>query len=107
MRLIDADVVKDNIAEWLDCVGTVLIGKGLSYTWELEGCINDAPTIDAELVRHGRWIGKEEKLWNLDFPFVVEWQCSVCGVNGYIDFEYCPYCGAKMDAKDGVNDAVD
>lgn len=28
-------------------MGTALIGKGLSYTWELEGCIDDAPTIDA------------------------------------------------------------
>ena len=47
MRLIDADVVVENIEEWLYSVGTALIGNGLSYTGELMGCIEDAPTVDA------------------------------------------------------------
>ena len=47
MRLIDADVAVENIEEWLNSVGTALIGKGLSYTGELVGCIEDAPTVDA------------------------------------------------------------
>ena len=47
MRLIDADVAVENIEEWLNSVGTALIGKGLSYTCELMGCIEDVPTIDA------------------------------------------------------------
>ena len=47
MRLIDADAAVENIEEWLNSVGTALIGKGLSYTGELMGCIEDAPTIDA------------------------------------------------------------
>ena len=47
MRLIDADVAVENIEEWLNSVGTALIGKGLSYTGELMGCIEDAPTVDA------------------------------------------------------------
>ena len=46
-RLIDADVLVENIEEWLDRVGTALIGNGLSYTGELMGCIEDAPTVDA------------------------------------------------------------
>ena len=46
-RLIDADVAIENIEEWLDSVGTAMIGKGLSYTGELIGCIEDAPTVDA------------------------------------------------------------
>lgn len=46
-RLIDADVAIENIEEWLNSVGTALIGKGLSYTGELMGCIEDAPTVDA------------------------------------------------------------
>ena len=47
MRLIDGDVAVENIEEWLNSVGTALIGKGLSYTGELMGCIEDAPTVDA------------------------------------------------------------
>ena len=47
MRLIDGDVAVENIEEWLNSVGTALIGNGLSYTGELMGCIEDAPTVDA------------------------------------------------------------
>lgn len=47
MRLIDADVAVENIEEWLNSVGTALIGKGLSYTGELMGCIEDTQTVDA------------------------------------------------------------
>ena len=54
MKLIDADVAVENIEEWLNSVGTALIGKGLSYTCELMGCIEDAPTIDAVPVVHCR-----------------------------------------------------
>lgn len=51
-RLINADVVVENIDEWLDCVGCAVIGKGLSYYYELLGCIEEAPTVDAvEVVR--------------------------------------------------------
>lgn len=45
-----------------------------------------APTIEAEPVRHGRWIGGNA----LD-------TCSECGGLGADCFAYCPQCGAKMD----------
>ncbi len=60
-RLIDADIALDNIDEWLDTVGTALIGRGLSYYAELQGCIEDAPTVDAVPVvrckdcKHHHW----------------------------------------------------
>lgn len=44
-RLIDADDVALQIDEWMDSVGTVMIGHGMSYYGELLGCIEDAPTI--------------------------------------------------------------
>lgn len=56
------------------------------------------PSVDAVEVVHGRWIGREEKLWNLDMPIVTMWECSVCGMSGgYYEYNYCPNCGAKMD----------
>lgn len=51
-RLIDAGIALENIDEWLDTVGTALIGRGLSYYAELQGCIEDAPTVDAVPVVH-------------------------------------------------------
>ena len=74
------------IDEWMESVGTALIGKGLSYYAELQGCIEDAPAADVEPVR--RWIPVAERLpeknkevvgWYKDNPFspfrygIVSW----------------------------------
>ena len=62
------------------------------------------PTADVQEVRHGHWIEK-----NLDGFRKVECSCSICGCSGvenydsYVDihdFEFCPYCGAKMDGEE-------
>lgn len=54
--------------------------------------IEEAPTIEAEPMRHGHWIPRS----NGYFDFV---QCSACGRNtAYsVPFLFCPECGAKMD----------
>ena len=44
----------------------------------------------------GEWIGKEEKLWNLEQPLVTAWECSKCGVFGHYTQDFCPNCGADM-----------
>lgn len=44
-RLVEDTAVIDKIDEWLDSVGTVFLGHGMSYYGELLGCIRDAPTI--------------------------------------------------------------
>lgn len=52
--------------------------------------INGAPAMDAEPVRHGRWIKKIGCV-----------KCSTCFEDCWADsapsYEFCPYCGAKMD----------
>lgn len=44
-RPIDAYQAIDIIDEWLDSVGTVMVGKGLSSYGELIGCIEETPTL--------------------------------------------------------------
>ena len=64
--------------------------------------VEKMPTVDAEPVRHGRYIQLDEDTW----------QCSACGVlwtfldGGPEDNEvgYCPNCGAKMDVKVAYED---
>jgi hypothetical protein len=56
--------------------------------------VREAPTIDAEPVRHGRWKFGEDN-------------CPICGENKFKGLgedvggdwfpPYCPSCGAKMD----------
>lgn len=57
-RPIDAYQAIDIIDEWLDSVGTVMVGKGLSSYGELIGCIEDAPT----LTQPNEWISVEDRL---------------------------------------------
>ena len=56
--------------------------------------IHELPTIDEVEVVHGRWIRGEN--WAVT--------CSVCGCQAiaHDGKNYCPNCGAKMDAKEEV-----
>ena len=58
--------------------------------------INESPTIEAEPVRHGRWIEK-----------IGRAKCSVCAdecwADSAMEYSYCPNCGAKMDLEE-LND---
>ena len=57
--------------------------------------IENAPTIDAEPVKHGRW--KHSEYAGIDY-----YQCRLCGHSIRIRAEnYCPNCGARMDGDDG------
>jgi len=92
-RLIDADaLVKDfNI-----CFG------GVSHAVIAKNLIDNAPTIEAEPVRHGRWIKKVEsyhdshtgEYWDEEYC-----SCPFCGKDSDLEHNYCPNCGAKMDGE--------
>lgn len=103
MRLIDADALRDA----LGITGTKDTCKGCQYNRRFNfACntdnapsfayvceaIDEAPTIDAVPVKHGRWV------WN-DYGGFGNYHCSECGniciCNG--DYDYCPNCGARMD----------
>ena len=57
--------------------------------------IDNAPTVDAEPVRHGHWSKRQDgELYNLPFSVVC---CSVCGNPQSTETPYCSNCGAKMD----------
>ena len=92
MRMIDANALKTSFEE---------DGHLSSY---IEEFIDNAPTIDAEPVRHGRWIQSK--------TVYAYHNCSLCKVphkmqmscNVYVLLKYCPHCGAKMDGwKDDEN----
>mgnify|MGYP006932843021 CR=1 FL=1 len=65
---------------------------------ELLRMIMEQPTVDAEPVRHGKWI---DEGYYADNTNVKAWHCSECNWHmlGYEDelFRYCPICGARMD----------
>lgn len=107
MRLIDADeAVKAVHDEFDECL--VWDESGETTANEVENIILQIPTVDP--VKHGHWIIR-------DIPGTYFYQiiCSECGEDvtstapciGFLPdarvlWDYCPYCGAKMDeVKDG------
>lgn len=89
MRLIDADALLSGF-DVRKVVEYDESGCGMDYKAVPVEAIENAPTIDAEPVRHGRWEGKR---WS--------YSCSICGglspEDGGVKTNYCPDCGAKMD----------
>ena len=80
-RLIDADAL------WLVTEGDH------QYYEKFE--IDDAPTIEAEPIRHEHWDEVLEQPY-----FRKQYCCSACQRKGYKTWNYCPECGAKMDEEE-------
>lgn len=89
--------VQDEIDHWLDSVGTILIGKGLSSYGELIGCLEDAPAADAgvqymaELIDAAptvRCIDADALLRLLDEEQPYNWTDSDAELQAVLDWEY-------------------
>ena len=88
MRVIDADELKT--------LRELYIQGKLQFIGNEYDLIDKCPTIDAEPVRHGRWINP--RLNKYGHPCH---QCSEClFVASQKDRNFCPDCGAKMDLKE-------
>lgn len=83
MRLIDADALIERIKYSFSDNERVRIDM-VTGTFLTEYC---SPTVDAEPVRHGKWIEHDGKTW-----------CSLCDAsNKAYKPPFCPHCGARMD----------
>jgi len=68
-------------------------GCGVHVFVVKEEDVLDAPAVDAEVVRHGRWIFRMRPGGT--------WFCSECGHVSFLATKtsYCAHCGARMDGK--------
>lgn len=88
MRLIDADKLKPDVKTF-----TSAYSEELTEFYSQEA-IDNAPTVDADPVRHGEW---QDRYSNGD------WYCSECGAivekdeQSRHNWYRCYHCGAKMD----------
>ena len=86
MRLIDADAL-------IACE----FKNDISFK-ALKNLVSRQPTIEAEPIKHGRWIALGDKSpWPAFHDDAV--QCSACKFKymRLMPRNYCPNCGAKMD----------
>lgn len=58
---------------------------------------DEAATCDTEEIKYGKWIAFGNTLGD------VEYHCSKCNNYVFLLYNYCPYCGIKMDKKDDEN----
>ena len=94
MRLIDADAFRNELQEYVfPITGNNLMGAADAYYRTIH-LLDNAPTIEAEPVKHGRWFEvKQPDRYGLR----VMQECSCCGTRENWLANYCPNCGAKMD----------
>ena len=63
--------------------------------------IENAPTVDAEPVRHGHWIERTKVYPALFTDSTYIYECSNCGYmdthGANVEVPYCWHCGARMD----------
>lgn len=107
MRLIDADKLKKAMDRyWGTCQRIRKPRNGETAVFlDVRATVEKQPTIDAEPVRHGKWIIR-------DNPGTGWYRvtCSECGEdvtstapcigffpNAKVTWNYCPECGARMD----------
>lgn len=101
MRLIDADALLPMMKyATIDSeIGVFPIKIGFNTIAKV---IDDAPTVDAEPVRHGKWVGAESQC-GIGCPFcgtpVDEFCASIDYINLIYEPNYCPNCGARMDGE--------
>ena len=93
MRLVDADALLDRIPN--------LYERRAVSRW-----VDDAPTVDAVPVTTGTWKAVTDDGEN------YKRICTCCGKEApfdelegvYLIYPHCPWCGARMDGKDGEHD---
>ena len=110
MRMIDADPLLKKTAE-LEAVALEQVAKYepsenprewhrwtgiLQERTAFKYDLMDAPTIEAEPIRHGHWI---DHTYKYRYP-VGRYECSMCGAAHDMEWDYCPTCGAHMDGGD-------
>lgn len=63
--------------------------------------LDTLPATDVEPVRHGMWLSWEEQFPEKKVPKKnnIGVFCSVCHNHADNRFDYCPNCGAKMEAE--------
>lgn len=96
----------EEIDSWLDSVGSIIVGKGLSSYGELIGCMQDVPTADVAEVKNGKWI-YHECVSSYDGA-ISGYSCSECFA--FVDEDlfdsdefhkdFCGHCGARMDGEE-------
>lgn len=95
-----SDYIERSVIERLLTIAAAGDGDKKRRTWAKAICVlHDAPAADVAPVAHGHFVHDGPRVaGGVDW-----WHCSNCGrlVSGVeAHFDYCPWCGAKMNGGD-------
>ena len=100
--LIDANALKDDFRRYMAdrydrerCVSEencIICGRVCLF----QRTINNAPTVDAVEVVHGKWTPNFEYDFDRGEHRLTGYHCDKCGIWTLKKSNYCPNCGAKM-----------
>jgi lipopolysaccharide biosynthesis regulator YciM len=88
MRLIDADALN---AKFVDSYYKTL-------AISLKAIIDECPTIDAAPIAGAKWVLRSVPIKQEALTIWHDYACSVCHYKSLSQTNYCPNCGAKMEA---------
>ena len=94
-RYIDADALISSVLK--KAIDDAFLNGNTDMHRLLIQVIAHQPTIDAEPVRHGKWIKADsQQYFRKHYPAFT---CSECGQrkDSQKTWNYCPECGARMD----------
>lgn len=89
MKLIDGY----KLTEYMEFVDGKALGEQYPIAVVRTEHIINAPKVEAEPVRHGRWIKDKNN-------YIYHNICSNCKEASIYRTNYCSYCGAKMDREE-------
>ena len=110
-RLIDADALMKRFYNYYDCVNEFTGKNGYRGDTLMDyevadmiyNCIENAPTVDAKPVVHGRWQRYTDEIFTgydsrgrIKYRKRYTYECTCCGENKLSKTNYCPNCGADM-----------
>lgn len=97
IKACDATKVYNGVALYM-AENAYLNDTALDVLKMVAGWLNEAPTVDAVEVVHGRWDKKVDMVESyLADCTEFFYECSVCKSANIGESPYCPNCGAKMD----------
>ena len=93
VRLIDADALKNDLCDFCTAQNEEMEGCDHCMTLDI---IDQQPTVDAEPVRHGRWIPVTNGRGGYECDQCRNYAPSYQTGKEHLS-DYCPHCGARMD----------
>lgn len=87
-RYINVDLTEAEIADKIQ-----KISANSDVFIAVRKILDEFPAEDVQEVKHGKW--KQNK-----GDSAKRFYCTTCFEYGNTNYQYCPYCGAKMDGKE-------